>query len=220
MGLDAVELLMTCEDEFGVVIPDEDAYKCTTPKVLAEYIYSRVRQSIDSPCPPQSGFYKLRKSLISSFNLKRSDIYPDSKLEQFFTNTTKECWHQLEKELNCGSLPRLEIGPRLHLFLYYLLPLSLITFLLVSDRALAFTALFIILYYVFVSNIAFRFGYCVPKKYSTVNDLIPLVSSSKTTVWSPEEILDRVMSLTSQQTGLELSKFTPDSHFINDIGLD
>lgn len=37
-SLDVVELIMACEDEFGVEIPDEDAEKMTTVKNVVEYI--------------------------------------------------------------------------------------------------------------------------------------------------------------------------------------
>lgn len=37
-SLDVVELIMACEDEFGVEIPDEDAEKMATVKDVVEYI--------------------------------------------------------------------------------------------------------------------------------------------------------------------------------------
>lgn len=37
-SLDVVELIMACEDEFGVEIPDEDAEKMSIVKDVVEYI--------------------------------------------------------------------------------------------------------------------------------------------------------------------------------------
>jgi acyl carrier protein len=37
-SLDVVELIMACEDEFGVEIPDEEAEKMVTVKDVVEYI--------------------------------------------------------------------------------------------------------------------------------------------------------------------------------------
>ncbi|GAA0176928.1 acyl carrier protein [Clostridium sediminicola] len=37
-SLDVVELIMACEDEFGVEIPDENAEKMSTIKDVVEYI--------------------------------------------------------------------------------------------------------------------------------------------------------------------------------------
>ena len=39
-SLDAVELIMACEEEFGIEIPDEDAEKITRVKEAVEYIDS------------------------------------------------------------------------------------------------------------------------------------------------------------------------------------
>ena len=37
-SLDAVELIMTAEDEFGIEIPDEDAMNIKTVKDIVDYI--------------------------------------------------------------------------------------------------------------------------------------------------------------------------------------
>lgn len=40
-SLDAVEIIMAAEEEFGIEIPDEDAQKMETMKQIVEYIVSK-----------------------------------------------------------------------------------------------------------------------------------------------------------------------------------
>ena len=39
-SLDVVEMLMTLEDEFGIIVPDEDVMGLKTVRAVAEYIES------------------------------------------------------------------------------------------------------------------------------------------------------------------------------------
>lgn len=39
-SLDVVEMLMTLEDEFGIVVPDEDVMSLKTVRAVADYIES------------------------------------------------------------------------------------------------------------------------------------------------------------------------------------
>ena len=41
-SLDLVELVMALEDEFDIEIPDEDAEKLTTMKLVREYIQAKI----------------------------------------------------------------------------------------------------------------------------------------------------------------------------------
>lgn len=41
-SLDAVELIMECEKEYNIAIPDEDAEKLNTIDEITEFVYSNV----------------------------------------------------------------------------------------------------------------------------------------------------------------------------------
>jgi len=52
-SLNFVEVIMTCEEEFGITIPDEDATNLDTIGLLAAYIESRLKvdNSVWPPAP-------------------------------------------------------------------------------------------------------------------------------------------------------------------------
>lgn len=58
MELDIVELLFAAEEKLGVHIHDADASNLSTPRMIADYVYSRVRNTEDRSCTSQIGFYR------------------------------------------------------------------------------------------------------------------------------------------------------------------
>ncbi len=71
MGLDIVELLFAAEEKLGVYIHDADASNLTTLRMIADYVYSRVRNTEDRSCTSQIGFYRLRSVLVNLFGVPR-----------------------------------------------------------------------------------------------------------------------------------------------------
>ncbi len=45
MGLDAIEIVMAVEERFAVSIPDEDATKATTPRLLVDRVMRKLTSS-------------------------------------------------------------------------------------------------------------------------------------------------------------------------------
>lgn len=45
-SLDQVELIMTCEKEFNIEIPDDKAVELVTPRQLIEYLQDHVKEPI------------------------------------------------------------------------------------------------------------------------------------------------------------------------------
>ena len=43
MGLDTVELVIAFEEEFGIIIPNEDAAELSTPRKVTDYVMSTER---------------------------------------------------------------------------------------------------------------------------------------------------------------------------------
>ena len=158
--------------------------------------------------------------LVSSFGASRDKVKLDSKLEYFFSEKPKLEWKKLEKGLGCGSLPRLVIGKNISLFAYYLLPFLIISLFAISELPFTSAFLVVLIYYIFAINISHKYGYCIPDKYETVKGVIPLVSSLSSKTWQFEEIVEKVMELTAEQSGLSIVEFTEHSHFIDEIGLD
>ena len=76
MGLDTVEIVMRCEETFGISISDADAARIGTPRQLAEYVADRVDALPDSRCLSRDTYRALRDgfssqlpALTSNFNL-------------------------------------------------------------------------------------------------------------------------------------------------------
>lgn len=63
----------------------------------------------------------------------------------------------------------------------------------------------------------------LPKNAQTLADLIPLMpipNRLKQKQFTYDEILNRVMLITADQLGLSYGSFSPDAHFIEDLGAD
>lgn len=83
MGLDSVELVMECEDEFGIIISDEDASRTTTPRQLANLIVRLLSENsklnISLVCTSAHVFYKMRSRLMRS-GVQRDSVHPDTQM--------------------------------------------------------------------------------------------------------------------------------------------
>ena len=44
MGLDAVEIVMAVEDEFGITISDAEAAECRTPRMIIDLVVSKIQR--------------------------------------------------------------------------------------------------------------------------------------------------------------------------------
>lgn len=82
MGLDLVEFVMAVEERFGIAIPDEDACKLETVGNVYDYVLSKVQ--IEEPnnkvCLSSNAFYRLRRALMETSGLQRSEIRPGTLL--------------------------------------------------------------------------------------------------------------------------------------------
>lgn len=61
MGLDTVELVMGFEEALGMQIPDEDAARLLTPRMVLEYAAARLPIVPAERCLTQHAFYALRR---------------------------------------------------------------------------------------------------------------------------------------------------------------
>ncbi len=79
-GLDLVELVMAIEEEFGLDIPNEAAEKLTTVGEVYEYLRTRLDKTDSEECLSQKIFYKLRRAIVSNFQVNRQAISPDTQV--------------------------------------------------------------------------------------------------------------------------------------------
>jgi len=66
MGLDAVELVLSVEEEFGINIDDADSENLITPRILSDYVIARLGSvgGTKGRCLSQAAFYRIRSVLV------------------------------------------------------------------------------------------------------------------------------------------------------------
>jgi len=220
MGLDTVELLMAIEDEFGIHIDDDDAVNLTTPEEAANYVYARVRKSEEDPCLSQKGFYKLRKVITETFNVKRNKIKPDTELKELLGDNIKRNWKLLKNSIGVKDFPHLKRSNALFYSAVLIAPLITVIPLLLNSAPLELILISFLLLSVLLNSITYKMASIIPTEYASVSSLIPYVECSKNTIWEKEHIIQRIIEITSEQLSIPIEKINKDSHFVQELGAD
>ena len=71
MGLDAVELVMRVEEEFGIEIPDAEAEEATTVGKLYELVLSKLKPDNRDVCLTSTAFYRTRQAFINVLQIPK-----------------------------------------------------------------------------------------------------------------------------------------------------
>ena len=83
MGLDLLELTLRIEETFAIQIPDDIAYKLTTPGRVTDYILTQVGESqFTLPCVSQRAFHLLRRNLLQHLSLPRHQLKLNTVLQE------------------------------------------------------------------------------------------------------------------------------------------
>lgn len=82
MGLDSVELVMDLEEAFGIEIPDEDAARLETPRMVLNYLVTRLPIAPSGGCQTQRSFYALRRGL-RAVGITGTELRPATPLRTF-----------------------------------------------------------------------------------------------------------------------------------------
>ena len=88
MGLDSVELVMDLEEAFGIAIPDEDAARLETPRMVLDYVAARLPAAPSGGCITQQSFYALRRGLRAA-GITGMELRPGTPLRSL---ATRESW--------------------------------------------------------------------------------------------------------------------------------
>lgn len=222
MGLDTVELVLTVEEEFEVGIDDSDAANLYTPRLLADYIVSRLRltEAKEPGCLSQAGFHRIRSALVGQFGARRNDIRPASRIDNWLKGNVRRQWRQLATAVDATQLPPLECRKSI----YYPLTLGmpLLTAALLGGNGfplwLPFLSFFVA--WLAANMLADRLADIIPPAVSTVGRLTAYVRPSAREQITPEYVLQRVIQITGAQTGLNIDEIHPDHHFVKDLHLD
>jgi hypothetical protein len=100
MGLDAVELVIEVEEEFGVAIPDEEAGCMITLGHLHDYLLEANGRLHRSPCLTQGAFYRIRRAMVDTLGVDRCSIRPSTALLPLLGESRRwKKWRQIENAL-------------------------------------------------------------------------------------------------------------------------
>ena len=220
MGLDGVELLMAIEEDFELAIPDGDAEKLCTPNDIADYLMQRLGSPTDTKpysCLSQRQFYQLRRALMQEFGITRRQIRRQTPLHRLLPHPRTQ-WRQLSKAVD-GSLPWLECaGPAK--WLLNSVPLLTTALLLHAGIPPGWTAALALLCWgmawIFIGP---RLADRIPMT-ATVGSITSYVALPDRKNWSRQEILQRVMVITSEQLSIKLEQIRPEHRFVEDLGVD
>jgi acyl carrier protein len=222
VGLDSVELVLAVEEEFGITIDDADAISLNTPRVVADYVASRLGTlSIDNGrCLSQAAFYRIRSVLVRQFGAMRQDVRPASPIDHFLKDNRRQQWHKLASSIEATQLPQLRCRKSMYYPLTLGMPLVVVALMLYGNFSTGMVLVVFLLLW-FATNIAaHRMADMLPSNVQTIGDLVPYVRPPKREDWTPDYVLQRVIQITAAQLEIPLEKIHPDHHFVKDLGLD
>lgn len=107
MGLDAVEILMDIEEEFGISIAEEEVPHFRTMGSLHDYLLEKCGVRKRPDCPTRSAFYRLRRAVAEVFRLDPRTLRPKTEVLPLIGRWHRQrTWRRIEKELGL-KLPEL-----------------------------------------------------------------------------------------------------------------
>lgn len=112
MGLDAVELVIAVEEEFGIAIPDAVAAGMITPAILISHVQEAVGSTGDrKACISLRAFHCVRASLMRSIGVDRSEVALDTRINTLFAGPRRsELWDSFRQDSSLSVLPELSFG--------------------------------------------------------------------------------------------------------------
>jgi len=230
MGLDLVELVMACEERYGIIVPDEDAGQFSTVGDLHEFILGALQKtSPPDQCLTSAAFYKFRRAAMEALGLPRRTIRPDSSVSDLVPwRERRRFWIYL-REIVGLPVPRLERPSVLVLLSFSLY--ALIVFGLFATKAgttlLVTSALVIPLVIVVITE---PFARDLPSGVFTVRDLIKssvppdeLIAAGNpdsAKSWDRERLWDDLKQLVVSQLGVKPEQVVPTARFYHDLLCD
>ncbi|MBF0546730.1 MAG: acyl carrier protein [Candidatus Riflebacteria bacterium] len=218
MGLDSVELVMDFEDHFKILLPDEEVFKCLTPGMVTDLIYSILQKIEKDKCQTQVAFYKIRKVLTDKLKIPRANIKSSMRLEQLFPKKNRyHPWNVLLSEITFHpDLRHRLLFPRdIEYSLSAILFISVIAIFINTILAFLLFFLYLLLLY-FLSPMRTVF----PAGLIFLNDLIEISNCPTKIDYSREQILAIVIDISAEKMQIERNLIKEDSNYVKDLGLN
>jgi len=218
MGLDGVELVRSIEEGFGVTISDAEAEVCLTPTSVIDLVYGKLRTSDEQVCVSQRGFYLLRKGLMTTLGLRRSEVALDSKLpDAVLDQDARSIWARIRDSVQARTWPKLG-RPRWMVGALWAGSLATFAGVWAVSHWLSAVVCGLLVAHV-AARATGRFRSRVPHRYSRVRDLVPFAVTSEAIAWTRDQVAALVKKLVIEQLGLKPGEYWEDAHFGKDLGM-
>jgi len=220
MGLDGVELIMAVEEKFDVAIPDEDAVKLTTPRLLMTYVERQLSIRKSSECLSQRAFHRLRRAAVWTLGVERHQFSINSRLEDLVPKKDRRrLWTSYGAAVEFDRWPELTRSPETVAVIMSLsiFPLFLMSWIGIGS-ALSAAGVLALSGFLATKPFAVR----IPESAATVADLVRLTIARRAVQpsegWSPESIRLTVRQIIIEQLGIR-PDFSDDARFVEDLGV-
>ena len=231
MGLDGVELVMAVEDAFSISITDADAGKLLTPRLLTDYVLSKVTTTTATVCLTQRAFNLLRRSLLRHGGWKRSEITPDTSLPGLLPKKLRrDVIQKIITDLGIKRPPEFVLADWVKIMLLVVPTLIGAAVTYVAGQALHSLGVWIFIGVALATaGIAVRLTQPLrtefPANLQTVGAFArwvmvnkPDLAQTNTPGWTREQITIRVHEIIVEQLGVK-PDFSDDARFIEDLGV-
>ena len=222
MGLDGVEIIMAVEEEFELVISDEEAGNVRTPGDLTDLVYSKLRKDRSDPCQSQHAFYVVRNVLIEELGVRRDQIKPYTNLCTLIPkDNRKEIFQGLISSISDGKTVYTElVRPGEIIFLIYsIMAIFFSIILFFTNLSLSYNILFSLMLLIVLIASTSRFKTDFPRQFYNVKGLTRIIGSTQNKIWNREELWIKIKDLIVEQLGVLPEEVVPDADFIDDLGV-
>lgn len=245
MGLDAVELVMEVEEQFGIEIDDREAEKTLTVGELYEVVLGKCGKMTSNSCVKQRAFYALRNGLVKAFNADRKEIRTETHTSKFFPALViRHRWEGFGKSTGL-RLPALELSSLGQVvkvaswilliipFTVFMTGITLSTTLGMSDSTfeLGFIILVIFIFVVgFLLHVELRamllrsrLATRIPSECQTLRGLTQALATKNSECFKPcvaeTDVWTRLKGIISEQLGVDEDSIRAEMRFVEDLGI-
>jgi acyl carrier protein len=109
MGLDIVEFVIAVEGALDIAIPDKDAERLETPRMLIDYLAQRLDATGQGEvnCLSQHSFYRARRAAAKRFGIENLSLHPQTLLSDIMGSRQSE-WEALRDDVGSTEWPKLK----------------------------------------------------------------------------------------------------------------
>ncbi len=225
MGLDSVELIMEVEDEFEIVIPDDEASQIQEVGALVECVVNKCERAPRLRCVSSHAFYRIRSTLVNLAGVSRRDVHPSSELAALVpVESRARVWRHLgDMGLRLPALQRPETVVTVATALVILVTAAftvagIVLFGGITAGLLAILSLSTATYLAY--RLTSPWAKSIPGSCSRIADAVHSTLHVPIAHLSRGEISYKVRLIIAEQLGLPLDTVTEDKHFVNDLHVD